>query len=1389
MADDYSAISTPVGDDYSSISTPVQEQPMELVAAGDPNFKIPEGMKIPGLAIGESKFARGTPFERFKMLVSNPWKKYEASVDQAFKGAEIPRIEAQGEGLAAQTGAAVANTATGVVGGIPSTGGIAALNPITGPATLIYAAPRFIAGGIESLMNISKDKSAQENVESGLGGGLQLFGAKVGLKQGVKGARSGPAALADSIVEPDFNRKYPSITSQADTASSAKTVKGANVAANEIAMAPASKPNLIESELTSQPERLKMAEPKAVTPELIKGMTGQEFTEFFQPEGMSMTSEAVRIGQSTTTEKGINALKELAEKSVEEYEAAKAKKDFNEASGLAYKSQFFREAYESATKTGGFAKDVLTSTEGIAKTLLEDGVFDEAWKEGGGLSGNENQVIIKNGVAYKRNYNQKLGQVLPNYEGNVADYMRSIELHNELFPSTKIKFEGSSKTSDGWAPITSQPEIKGTPATPKEIKSMMAGKGFEPSGGSNFINKESGIIVEDLRPANVLKDSNGNLNVIDSVIKETEPAKPNIDPAKKAYIDELLATKEITPAEHASQLKDIGFVDPYAEIAAPVDRHSAPKSNPNETNVQYEARLINQLINSKQSIKQQNAVQIQSPEGVPVPAQASVGQEVGQQIRRGQEPAFARQEAQAQVTQEPLSTKALAVSPEVERLATDADVAQIAAEHGGGEPPVVPPTAEAAGSSGQPSYRQGLTKFGLGLGKAAEFAKVAVGTIEGNIRAASPRVFGVLRNYENAKADLSLKFEDATLPASRLARRILTTEGNDQLGNLLMSGKIDQAKKLVSDNTRYGEEMSAAIDSVRKALDYAHYIETEARGVENVNYIKDYFPRQLINYNEFRKALGKQEQAAADQAIKRAQNASETPLTPQEISDVVNNFISQSRAGGGKPGFLKPRTIQTIDSNISKFYEPWDVALENYLRKVTNDVTNRAYFGKFTPEEGAVFNPENGHFGKVIAEEIAAGRLVGRGQDIVIDNLMDRFKMERTRSDLMSDIGAKIRFAQTAGFLGQLSTAVAQYGDVFQQLLHYGPIDTVKGNLNRRVKLRDFGLHEGNVETSQFSRRRGLVDKAGELVVKFGVGLSDQFNKGGTANVIARHFADVVREPDSAAFDSLRRKYEQRFPDQWPDMLKELSTKEFQDGNIKNLPNAQAFLYNEMADVYPINPSGMAQGYNAAHPLAKPFWGLKSYMIKQLDIMRDRGYEKLKEPSTRGEGLAYLAAYAAIVAAGQNFAISWFRDKLANRDTETADYFVGGMLQPFGLSRYTITQMRKGEYGKALAEQLLPALTLAKEATSDLALTRDMLAGRRDKKTGERTVKNLSDLLEQSESVKHFPVIGSIYYNRFGAGAKREEKKRQEKAKGKAQPTTLQTLTEIIDPKETSKRN
>jgi hypothetical protein len=321
-----------------------------------------------------------------------------------------------------------------------------------------------------------------------------------------------------------------------------------------------------------------------------------------------------------------------------------------------------------------------------------------------------------------------------------------------------------------------------------------------------------------------------------------------------------------------------------------------------------------------------------------------------------------------------------------------------------------------------------------------------------------------------------------------------------------------------------------------------------------------------------------------------------------------------------------------------------------------------------------------------------------------------------------------------------------------------------------------------------FSRRKGLIDRAADLTIKFGVGLSDQFNKGGVANAIAVHYADIMKNPAGDAFYRLAKEYSQKFPDQWPKMRKELMSEDFANGNIKNLPEAQFFIYNELADIHPINPSGMAQGFNAAHPLAKPLWGLKSYMIKQLDIMRARGYEKAKYSESRGEGLAYLAAYAAIVAAGQNFAVSFLRDKLADRETDTSEYFVGGFLQPLGISRYTIMQARDKKLGMAITGTFLPIVSLGDEVIGDTGKLRDMFSGRRDAKTGERTVKDLEDLLKQSDTVKHVPVLGSLFYSRVGKGRTKEMERREKKAKGRQDMGTIETFEDIVSPKETAKR-
>ncbi len=1296
---------------------PAAEPVNEYVALGEKvKAAAPDLRKVPAssmLSLDNLKRGMGVLFSK-----KSPWERYKESVDQAFETAlpEIHRYEAPtGEGAGnrtLQTAAAVENVANQAAAGTVSPGGISVLNPITGPAAILYATPRFIGQGLEALGNIGKDKTAQENIESGIGGLLGVAGGVAGGVHGVKGMKA-----QIPRVEPPPVPKGPSIVEQMD-GDTKGTPSEANLQANQIAMKPVGTVPPAEPTAAPNPGDTAIAA-------INKGILDSA------PKSAPIVE--TKTGRVSRTDKA-NYEDYVANKKV--FDAA-IEKHLDDPTNPNLEAEFqkaFAKNEEIKNRNGGFAPE--PPNEKVS-TLLEGDNFDKEWKEQGGQGGSENQVIFQDGQVIKRNYNQKLGQALVNYGGDINKFNESVELHNELFPSTKMDIIGVSETSDGPAPVVSQVEVKGKPATQKEIIDFMRKKGFEPDGGPNYLNKEAGVRVEDLRTANVLKDSNGDLHVIDSVIKKVGDAqepKPTIPAAKLA---DVVPGSEL-PAEPAR-------TPPAPEpIARPV---SAVEKKPSS---------IEALV---------------TPDDIQVLADDLDVHQILADIEDNAAP----------------SERSSPIAEAATRFLTGASV-QETTPRVGGRPPMPPIGNQTAqGAAGGQPYKQGLTGLPLGLGKIAEAAKIIAGTIEGNIRDASKKVFGVLRNYEYAKTKLSQQFQQATLPASRLARKILTKAGNDEVGNLLMSGKVDEAKRLVDSSTRYGAEFSSAIDAVRKALDYAHSIASEARDGA-VNYVKDYFPRQMIDYREFRKFLGKDEQSVVDQAIKRAQEASETVLTQEQVEAVMNDLISQSRRGGGKPGFLKPRTIAEIDSKISQFYEPWDVALENYLNKVTNDVVNRAYLGKFDPTSGALWDPRNGHFGKIIAEEVAAGRLTGKAADIVIDNLQDRFKIEQNVKGVMAGIGRRIRFAQSAAYLGQLQTAVAQFGDVFGSILHQGPLDTIKGYGNRRFDLADIGLHEGNVETAQFSRRKGLVDKAADLTIKFGVGLSDQFNKGGVANAIARHYADVVKNPMSDAFHALNRDYSAKFPDQWPQMLKELRSRAFEQGNIKELPNAQFFLYNEMADIHPINPSGMAQGFNAAHPLAKPFWGLKSYMIKQLDIMRARGYERIKNPQTRGEGLAYLAAYAAVVAAGQNFAVSWLRDKLANRDTDTSDYFIGGFLQPLGLSRYTITQMKQGEYGKAAAETILPIFSIFREGTNDAGLLRDLVRKRRDLKTRQRTVSDIGDLVSQSELVKHFPVVGSLYYSREGKGAANEKKRREEKAKGKGQPNTFETFRTIVAPDETAKR-
>lgn len=102
---------------------------------------------------------------------------------------------------------------------------------------------------------------------------------------------------------------------------------------------------------------------------------------------------------------------------------------------------------------------------------------------------------------------------------NVSAFLERIILHNTVFPQTRYDLYGFTGFGNGSIyPIIVQDYIaNATHATPDEIKEYMVNLGFVSCGKASFSNGY--IEVSDLHPRNVLKDSDGDLYVVDAEFK------------------------------------------------------------------------------------------------------------------------------------------------------------------------------------------------------------------------------------------------------------------------------------------------------------------------------------------------------------------------------------------------------------------------------------------------------------------------------------------------------------------------------------------------------------------------------------------------------------------------------------------------------------------------------------------------------------------------------------------------------------------------------------------------------------------------------------------------------------------------------------------------------
>lgn len=726
------------------------------------------------------------------------------------------------------------------------------------------------------------------------------------------------------------------------------------------------------------------------------------------------------------------------------------------------------------------------------------------------------------------------------------------------------------------------------------------------------------------------------------------------------------------------------------------------------------------------------------------------------------------------------------------------------AEEVGSEPAITP---EVAGEIAQvpEQYRPFLTdladrfKFmdkpilrnvSSGVSRFATFIKRQLGRQMDNIADVYSPLEGAILKRDHVEG-LTLNNYSKRANLFELARKHMSNEDFFKMEKTLRNREPEATFALFKGNPKE-QELIAAYNSTREVLDEVR--EKLVAAGRDIGDLADYFPSRVADYLELAKFHGRDAESKYIRALREFERTNKRKATTADKENLLNQILAGNRAGKGGPSWTKARTIDKVSEAELAFYEPPDVALAMYLREASKDIANSVFFGKIDVESPSA-QPwaDQSSFGRIVNEGLASGAIRDRGLAIIEDNMRDLF---RTRSGIREDlsgIAAKLRRAQTALYLSDVSSAAVQYLDILSIAREYGVYGAAKAYGKNMPKVADIGVAEGhNIDLTELSRKkRGtghVLTAPYRWALKNLLGAADEMQKSALMKGATAAISRAMKDPDSRLFKQTEERYSKMFPKEWEQMKKSLASDDFAKGKLDD--STKLFLFAEMARLQPISDSARAQGFNAATPWGKLLYALRSYWLTQLGIIRRQGYNELKKGTIEGfrKGSLAIMSYSLVVAMGQQ-AFQFAKDKVFGRDEANwDDYAIGGVLQLFGIPRYALFRASQTGWGSAGLEAALPGTSAVNDFGKDVATLAKFATGHRQADSS-KSVETPLDLLQQLESVKYGPILGREVYALAGAGKlKAEREKERLNRGGEPRPSAREQILEFFVPPDAKRR-
>jgi hypothetical protein len=605
------------------------------------------------------------------------------------------------------------------------------------------------------------------------------------------------------------------------------------------------------------------------------------------------------------------------------------------------------------------------------------------------------------------------------------------------------------------------------------------------------------------------------------------------------------------------------------------------------------------------------------------------------------------------------------------------------------------------------------------------------GTLWTEVNNISPDAAAALTRYDHNLAADTSKYLTKAKPIMDTMRKVKGEEAN-YLTVHLRNGDFDSALNILKKYSQTAEEDFAQVTAKKDGvLDEIHGRLTSKQegNYKDIGYIEKYWPSSLKDFEDFLEGVGAENKTALTRELQK--RATELKLgqwrnLPSEERDNIVNLVMRGyrpKPGEGKLGYYKERGPR-VGLSMAKYYKRPEEALAEYITKTSTDINKRVFFGRSSVDKAIATTDVEKSIGSYVGEAITTGKMSDKDMVRLKDLLEIRFGAgEQSSSALMQ----KLRNIGYSTTLANPLSALTQIGDLGMSVYANGMRNTIGAMVGKK----DFTLDDIYLN-DLIATELGSVGKTAKFLdftLKWsGFKTIDKLGKETIINAAYKRYKNLAKS--DSGVERIRKKYGTLYGDEFASLVNDLRSGAKSE-NIKMMLGA------ELANYQPTTLSQMPVKY-LQMPNGRTLYMLKTFAIKQLDVMRRDVVQEFKKGDRREAGkklLAYMTIMPMMGATVQE-AKDLMLGRGADMEDIVKDNYVENIFKMFGGSEYLMERyVGRGNVGSALGEMVAPPLDWVDAIGSDVA----------------KAIKG--DFVgEESKTMRQAPVVGRIWYNFFGGG-------------------------------------